>query len=122
MLTKLFTKFSTHYGVSIINITQNLFHQGMGKSDHVSVYCNTCVLVIFNNHMDNSISTTISKRFKPSGLAPLIRMLNDIVEKYRYVIIHADMNQPSKLKFTSDIFNMDPVPNQRVFQLKDNHD
>ena len=35
VLTKLFTKFSTHYGVSIINITQNLFHQGTGKSDHI---------------------------------------------------------------------------------------
>ena len=79
VLTKLFTKFSTHYGVSIINIMQNLFHQGMGKSDHVSVYCNTRVLVIFNNPMDNSILTTVSKRLKPSGLTPLIRMLNDIV-------------------------------------------
>ena len=61
VLTKLFTKFSTHYGVSIINIMQNLFHQGTGKSDHVSVYRNTRVLVIFNNPMDNSILTTISK-------------------------------------------------------------
>ena len=92
VLTKLFTKFSTHYDVSIINITQNLFHQGTGKSDHVSVYRNTRVLVIFNNPMDNSILTTVGKRLKPSGSAPLICMLNDIVEKYRYVIIHADMN------------------------------
>ena len=92
VLTKLFTKFSTHYGVSIINIMQNLFHQGMGKSDHISVYCNTRVLVIFNNPMDNSILTTISKRLKLSGSTPLIRMLNDIVEKYRHIIIHADMN------------------------------
>ena len=122
VLTKLFTKFSTHYGVSIINITQNLFHQGTGKSDHVSVYRNTRVLVIFNNPMDNSILTTVSKRLKPSGSAPLIRMLNDIVQKYRYVVIHADMNRPSELRFTSDIFNTDPVPYQRVFQLRDDDD
>ena len=31
VLTKLFTKFSTHYGVSIINIKQNLFHPGNGQ-------------------------------------------------------------------------------------------
>ena len=67
VLTKLFTKFSTHYGVSIINITQNLFHQGTGKSDHVSVYRNTRVLVIFNNPMDNSILTTVGKRLNPLG-------------------------------------------------------
>ena len=122
VLTKLFTKLSTHYGVSIINITQNLFHQGTGKSDHVSIYCNTRVLVIFNNPMDNSILTTVSKRLKPLGLTPLIHMLNNIVEKYRYVIIHADMNRPLELKFTLDIFNMDPVPYQRVFQLRDDQD
>ena len=122
VLTQLFTKFSTHYGVSIINIMQNLFHQGMGKSDHVSPYHNTCMLVIFNNPMDNSILTTISKRLKLSHSAPLIRMLNDIVEKYRYVIIHANMNRPSELKFTSDIFNTDLVPHQRVFQLRDDKD
>ena len=40
VLLKLFTKYSTHYDVSIINITQNLFHQGTGKhcSDHTTVY------------------------------------------------------------------------------------
>ena len=122
VLTKLFTKFYTHYGVSIINIMQNLFHQGTGKSDHVSVYRNTRVLVIFNNPMDNSILTTVSKRLKPLGSTPLIHMLNDIVEKYRYIIIHANMNQPSELKFTSDIFNTDPFPHQRVFQLRDDQD
>ena len=43
VLTKLLTKFSTHYGVSIINIMQNLFHQGTGKSENFSVYHNTHV-------------------------------------------------------------------------------
>ena len=122
VLTKLFTKFSTHHGVSIINITQNLFYQGTGKSDCVSVYHNTRVLVIFNNPMDNSILTTVGKRLKLLGSAPLIGMLNNIVEKYRYLIIHADMNRPSKLKFTLDIFNMEPVAHQRVFQLRDDQD
>ena len=41
----LFTKFSTHYGVSIINITQNLFHQGTGKLDHVSMSLSIATLV-----------------------------------------------------------------------------
>ena len=49
-------------------------------------------------------------------------MLNDIVEKYRYVITHANMNRPSELKFTSDMFNADPVPHQRVIQLRDDQD
>lgn len=124
VLSKLFSKYSTHYDVSIINITQNLFHQGAGKhrSDHTTVYRNTRVLVLFNNPIDNSVLTTVGKRLKPSGSSPLIDMMNDIVQKHRYVIIHADMSRPSELKFTSDIFARTPVPHQRVFQLRDDND
>jgi len=121
VLSKLFSKYSTHYDVSIVNITQNLFHQGTGKhrSDHTTVYRNTRVLVLFNNPIDNSVLTIVGKRLKPSGSPPLIHMLNDIVQKHRYVVIHADMNRPSELKFTSDIFARTPVPHQRVFQLRE---
>ena len=122
-MTKLFTKFSMRYGVSIVNITQNLFHQGTGgKSDHISVYRNTCALVIFNNPIDNSVLTAVAKRLKPTSSGPLIRMLNDIVQKHRYVRIHADMDRLPKFKFTSDIFVTMPVPHQKVFQLRDDDD
>ena len=60
---KLFTKYSTHYDVSIINITQNLFHQGTEKhhSDHITVYRNMRVLVLFNNPIDNTVLTIVGK-------------------------------------------------------------
>ena len=118
VLTKLFTKYSTHYDVSVINITQNLFHQSAGKSDHTTVYRNTKVMVIFNNPIDNSVITTVGKRLKPSGSSAMISMLNHIVATYRYVVINAEIDRPAELKFTTDIFATNPVPHQRVFQLR----
>ena len=70
ILSKLFTKYSTHYDVSIINITQNLFHQSTGKSEHTTVYHNTRIMVIFNNPIDNSVLTVVAKRLRLS-VSPL---------------------------------------------------
>ena len=63
VLLQLFTKYSTHYDVSIINITQNLFHQGMGKhrSNRTMVYQNTRVFILFNNPIDNMVLTIVGK-------------------------------------------------------------
>ena len=51
ILLDLFTKMSSHYNTSVIHITQNLFHKGSGKhsSDHVGVYRNSHITMLFNN-------------------------------------------------------------------------
>ena len=108
--------------LSIINITQNLLSSRNGKTlDPIdtTVYCNTKVLVLFNNPIDNTVLTIVGKRLKPSGSSRLIQMLNDVIRKYRYVVIHADVNRPEEMKYTSDIFAQTPVPHQKVFQLKE---
>ena len=56
------------------------------------------------------------------GSPALIKMLSDVMQKHRYIIIHADMNRLEELKYTSDIFAQTPVPHQRVFQLKEEDD
>ena len=83
------------------------------------VYQNTRVLVLFNSPINNTVLTIVRKRLKPSGSPALIKMLSDVMQKHRYVIIHANMNQPEELKYTSDIFAQTMVPHQRVFQLKE---
>ena len=119
VLTKLFTKHSSHCDVSIINITQNLFHHSAGKSEHTMVYRNTRIMVIFNNPIDNSVLTVVAKRLKPSGSSCLIKMLNYIVRNHRYVIINADLEGDPHLKYTTDIFAMKPVHHQKVFMLRE---
>ena len=119
VLTKFFSKYSTHYNVSIINITQNLFHQSVGKSEHITMYRNMRIMVIFNNPIDNSVLTVVAKRLRPSGPSPLIKMLNYIVQNHRYLVINADVEGASELKFTTDIFVMKPLHHQKVFMLKE---
>ena len=80
------------------------------------------VLVLFNNPIDNTVLTIVGKRLKPLGSPALIKMLSDVMQKHRYVIIHADMNRPKELKYTSDIFAQTLVPHQKVFQLKEEDD
>ena len=62
ILLDLFMKMSSHYNTSVIHITQNLFHKGSGKhsSDHVGVYRNSHITVLFNNPLDNNPLWTIA--------------------------------------------------------------
>ena len=76
-------------------------------------------MVIFNNPIDNSILTVVGKRLKPSGSSALIKMLNYIVTNHRYVVINADLEGASQLKYTTDIFASKLVPHQKVFMLKE---
>ena len=83
------------------------------------MYCNTCIMVVFNNPIDNSVLTVVAKRLRPSGSSPLIKMLNYIVENYRYVVINANLEGASQLKFTTDIFATKLLRHQKVFMLKE---
>jgi hypothetical protein len=46
-------------------------------------------------------------------------MMQDVAEKHRYIIVNGTLDRPAELKFTSDIFNTDPFPFQRVYSLLD---
>ena len=49
LLLDLFSKYSSHYHLTTIHITQNIFFKAGGKhsSDHVTIYQNTHILVLF---------------------------------------------------------------------------
>ena len=119
LLVDLFTKYSSHYGISVVYITQNLFHKAGGKhaSEHVTLYRNTHILVVFRNPMDNIVLHTLAHRLQTAGTAPLLPMLAHILEHHRYVVIFGKLERPSELRYMTDIFSTDPVPNQKVYQL-----
>ena len=123
ILLNLFTKMSSHYGLSVIQITQNLFHKGGGKhaSDHVSVYRNAHITVLFHNPLDKQPFWTVASRLMRKGSARLANMLEEIAEKHRYVVIHGGMNWPKELRFMSDLFGETGggIHRQRVFQLEE---
>lgn len=120
ILVDLFTKFTSHYDISTIHITQNLFSKTGGKraGDNVTIYRNCHVLVLFKNPLDNSVISTIAKRISPSRFADLAAMLAHITEVHRYVVIFGDFKRSANLKFVTDLFETHPIPHQKVFELE----
>ena len=119
LLVDLFTKYSSHYGISVIYITQNLFFKSGGKhaADSVTLYRNTHILVVFKSPMDNTILSTLAHRLQPTGFSQLQKMLAYILEHHRYVVIFGKFDRPSALRYVTDFFATHPVPHQKVFHL-----
>ena len=63
LLLDLFSKYSSHYDLTTIHITQNIFFKAEEKhgSDHVTIYQNMHVLVLFKNPLDNTVIHTITQ-------------------------------------------------------------
>ena len=116
ILLYLFTKMSSYYNTSVIHITQNLFHKGSGKhsSDHIGVYHNSHITVLFNNPLDNHPLWTIAAWLVRKGSGTLSRMLEEIAEKHRYVVIHRGMDWPKKLRFMTDLFGKTGGVNRQI--------
>ena len=118
ILVDLFTKLSTHASITVIHITQNLFHQSPGASDHTTLYRNTKALVLFNSLMDHTTISIVSQRL--GGNTQKIKtLMNLILAEHRYIVIRGDLNTNTNLRFSSDIFNLVPCPQQRVFSVVD---
>lgn len=116
LLLELFTKLSSHASVSVIHITQNLFFRGTGKRalDSLTIYRNTKILVLFESPMDSTVLRTIAGKMPDHGV---LEMLKGILSKYRYVVIRADFKSDPRIRYTSDIFNVEPFPHQKVFSI-----
>ena len=120
ILVDIFTKYSSHYDISSIHITQNLFFKGGGKhgTDNVTVYRNTNILVLFNNPMDNSTVEIIAKRLSRGGnFKNLVAMIYYVLDRFRYLVIVGDQRVSPKLMFRTDIFALKPVPHQTIFTV-----
>ena len=64
LLLDLFSKYSPHYDLTTIHIMQNVFLKAGRKHglDHVSIYQNMHVLILFKNPLDNTVIHTIIQR------------------------------------------------------------
>ena len=117
LLLDLFSKYSSHYDLTTIHITQNIFFKARGK--HGSIYQNTHVLVLFKNPLDNTVIHTIAhciSRGKKYG--ELVDMLHHVLDHHRYIVIMGDLKTSPKLKYHTNIFAMDPIPHQTIYHLE----
>jgi septin family protein len=118
MITDLFSKYSAHLDLSVIHITQNIFYRGKQAQEHRTLYNNTHHLVLFPQVIDSTVFNIVARRISGAGgkkSRNISHMMQDVAEKHRYIIINGMLNRPSELKYTSDIFNLDPFPFQRVY-------
>ncbi|KAG8238309.1 hypothetical protein J437_LFUL017844 [Ladona fulva] len=74
----LFTKGSHHRNLSVIHLTQNLFHQGKGARD---ISLNTHYIVYFKNPRDRSQIFHLSRQLHPENPKFVQESYNDATEK-----------------------------------------
>ena len=87
-------------------------------SDHIGVYHNSHITVLFNNPLDNHPLWTVAAWLVRKGLGTLSQMLEEIAEKHRYVVIHGGMDWPKKLHFMTDLFGKTGgVERQIVYEM-----
>jgi septin family protein len=118
ILADLFSKHSSHLGLSVLHLTQNIFHSGKKQTEHRTVYINSHHLVLFKNSLDSTVFSTLAKRLSGGSTKKYrstLALMEYATDKHRYIVVNANLKRDNRAKFTSDIFNTHPFPFQRVF-------
>ena len=119
LLLDLFSKYSSHYDLTTIHIMQNVFFKVGGKhgSDHVTIYRNTHVLVLFKNPLDNTVIHTIAQHIsRRKKYGELVDMVHHVLDLQRYIVVMGDLK--TSPKYHTDIFATDPIPQQTIYHLE----
>ena len=100
----IFTKVARHREVTVIFITQNLFHQG---GQHRTRNLNVQFLVIFKNPRDSTAIDFIARQAFPNNRKYLIDSFSDAThdKPHGYLFLDFSQNCLDDLRVRSDIFN-----------------
>ena len=99
---KLFTKGSHHKNISVMLLTQNIFHQSKHSK---TINLNTHYMVIFKNVRDASQITNLGKQMYPGSVNYLRASYEDATSKqYDYLLIDLKPDTPDSLRLRTDIF------------------
>jgi len=104
----LFTKDSHHRNISVILITQSLFHQG---SYPRNISLNAKYLVLLKNVRDKNQSMFLAYQVYPENRTSLYKpYLKSTQRYYRYLILDLSQDTNDRLRFRTNIFPTDPPP------------
>lgn len=100
----LFTKVARHRQVSVIFITQNMFHQG---GNHRTRNINVHYLVLFKNPRDKTIISWIARQAYPENPKFLIEAYHEATDSkpHGYLFIDFTQDCPENMRVRSDIFS-----------------
>ena len=100
---ELFTKGSHHKNLSVILITQNVFHQGKFCRD-ISLNCK--YLVLFNNPRDKSQIYPLARQIFPENSGSFVKVYKEATSKpFGYLFLDLTQTTNDILRFQTDIFN-----------------
>ena len=101
-IAKLFTKGSHHKNISVILLTQNMFHQNKHAR---SISLNAHYMIIFKNVRDASQITNLAKQMYPGKIKYLKDSYADATSKpYGYLMIDMKPDTSELLRLRTDIF------------------
>ena len=99
----LFTKIARHRGVTVIFITQNLFHQG---GNHRTRNLNVHYLVLFKNPRDQTVIDFVARQAFPRDKKYLIDAFKDATKNaHGYLFIDFTQQCPDDERVKTDVFN-----------------
>ena len=101
----LFTKGSHHKNLSVIFITQNLFHQGHGQRD---ISLNTNYIVVFKNPRDRAQIQHLARQVCPENPRFLQEVYHDATSQpHGYLLLDLKQTTPENCRFRTCIFPSD---------------
>ena len=100
----LFTKIARHRGVTVVFITQNMFHQG---GQHRTRNLNVHYLVIFKNPRDNTLIHYVARQAYPNNSKFLISAFEDATNSTPHGYLFIDFTQDcyENLRVRAKIFD-----------------
>ena len=120
VIVDLFTKGSHHKNLSVILITQNLFHQGRGQRD---ISLNSNYIVVFKNPRDRAQIRYLARQVYPHDPKFLEEAYFDATSySHGYLLLDLKQSTPDKFRFRTNIFPNDTlhyvyVPRRSFFSV-----
>ena len=101
-VAKLFTKVSHHRNVSVIFITQNLFHQSKHSRE---MALNSHYLVVFKNPRDKSQIMYLARQLFPESPKFVVDAYNQATSKpHGYIFVDLKQDTEDRFRIKGDIF------------------
>lgn len=101
-VANLFTRGSHHQNISVIFITQNIFHRGRYSRD---ISLNFTHLCIMNNPRDRSQFQYLARQLYVECPKELERVYKEVQRPYGYLFIDLTQDTHDLFRFRTDIFN-----------------
>lgn len=111
----LFTKHSHHLGLSVIFITQNIFHKGKGMRD---ISLNSHYIVAYKSPRDRGQFDTLARQICPGNTQFANEVFEDATSvPYGYLVMDLTQTTPDHLRYRTNIFP-DDNPSKIVYVPK----